>query len=821
MLDLVPQAAVKVNDVAVGRVESITLPKNGWTANVTMLINGDVHLPANATASLQQTSLLGEKYIELAPPATGANGTLINNATIPLTRTNRNPEVEEVFGALSLLLNGGGIGQLQTITRQLNSALGGNVSSIRSMLINIDKLVNNLDDHKQDITDALDGINQLAGTLASRDQQIGNVLQNLAPGLQILDQQRQQLVTMLDSLNTLSGVAIDTVNKSEQDMVADLQALAPTLRQLANAGAALPQALQVMFTYPFTDAVLDGTKGSYLNLYLTINAQTLLMTPGRRRRLHRQAHPRRDRRGADGPAATGAGQRIAGPARATAAAADPVRKRHRVAPAHNHERSLVEHHPAEHHHWHDHHRHDDRLPVDHDRLVDRLVDQAAAIGHRTIRYDDVAGRQLMLSTATRVKIVAFLVIGLTVIVYIGLRYADLGRYVGLPGYYVVHVDLAQAGGAFPNGDVTYRGVTVGKIGAINLSQDGVVADLDINDSAPRIPAQVQAVVADRSAVGEQYIDLRPKTGNGPYLSAGDTIPQQDTQTPLPVQDLLQSIDGLAASVPDQSLRTVVDELDNAFQGQGPNLQTLLDTSSSLTKAATDDLPATQQLINDSQTVLRTQSQESDALRGVRAQRGTDRTAAGQIRSGPALVDRQRARRRRADLRSVAGQRSQPRRPDREPDQPRGPRADQGNRYHRVPVRIARRDRGGFVGRHRRRRELRSDPDLLLPVRMHGRLWRYRSTEQRQHHTGPDERECLLRVVARQRDQRARLGRLAARLLAATAGQSTCWAMGFGRADQPEKSAWNPLRRVRENTNRNCHENTIFRPRRAEEFLVPQ
>ena len=219
----------------------------------------------------------------------------------------------------------------------------------------------------------------------------------------------------------------------------------------------------------------------------------------------------------------------------------------------------------------------------------------------------------MLSTATRVKIVAFIVIGLTVIVYIGLRYADLGRYVGLPGYYVVHVDLAQTGGAFPNGDVTYRGVTVGRIGAINLSPDGVVADLDIDDSAPRIPDQVQAVVADRSAVGEQYIDLRPKTGNGPYLIADDTIPQSDTQTPLPVQDLLQSIDGLASSVPTQSLQTVVDELDNAFQDQGPNLQTLLDNSSSLTKAATDDLPQTQQLINDSQTVLQTQNQESDAL----------------------------------------------------------------------------------------------------------------------------------------------------------------------------------------------------------------
>ncbi|HEX3783957.1 MAG TPA: MlaD family protein [Pseudonocardiaceae bacterium] len=219
----------------------------------------------------------------------------------------------------------------------------------------------------------------------------------------------------------------------------------------------------------------------------------------------------------------------------------------------------------------------------------------------------------MLSTATRVKIIAFIVIGITVIVYIGLRYADLGRYIGLPGYYVVHVDLSQTGGAFPNGDVTYRGVTVGRIGEINLTPTGVEIDLDINDSAPPIPESVQAVVADRSAVGEQYIDLRPKDGHAPYLTANYTIPERDTQTPLPVQDLLSSIDGLASSVPTQSLQTVVDELDKATQGQGPNLQTLLDTSGSLTKAATNDLPQTTTLINDGQTVLQTQAEEGDAL----------------------------------------------------------------------------------------------------------------------------------------------------------------------------------------------------------------
>jgi len=280
VLDLVPQAAVKVNDVAVGRVQSITLPTTGWTANVTMLVNGDVHLPANATAYLEQTSLLGEKYIALAPPTSSpAEGTLADNATIPLSRTNRNPEVEEVFGAMSLLLNGGGIGQLQTIDKQLNNALSGNEPQIRAMLGSINTLVSNLNGHRKDITRALDGINQLSAALANRDQQLGNVLDNLTPGLQILDQQRGQLVTMLNSLNTLSGVAVKTINQSKNDMVADLQALAPTLRQLANAGSALPQALQVLVTYPFTDAVMAGAKGDYLNLYVSMVGQTLTQTP--------------------------------------------------------------------------------------------------------------------------------------------------------------------------------------------------------------------------------------------------------------------------------------------------------------------------------------------------------------------------------------------------------------------------------------------------------------------------------------------------------------------------------------------------------------
>lgn len=270
--DLVPQAAVKVNDVAVGRVSKITLPRNGWTANVVMLVNGKVHLPADAYARLAQSSLLGEKYIELSAPPGGGQGTLADGSLIPTSRTDRDPEVEEVFGALSLLLNGGGIGQLKTITTELNKALSGNEPEVRSALERINTLVSDLNDHRKDITDAIDGLDRLSATLASRKRQIATVLDDLTPGLQVLEEQRGSLVTMLRALEGLSGVAVDAIDKSKADMVADLRSLAPILNNLSDAGRDLPRSLQVLLTYPFTDEVLNGVKGDYLNVYLSLAA---------------------------------------------------------------------------------------------------------------------------------------------------------------------------------------------------------------------------------------------------------------------------------------------------------------------------------------------------------------------------------------------------------------------------------------------------------------------------------------------------------------------------------------------------------------------
>ncbi|MFF9758943.1 MULTISPECIES: MCE family protein [Streptomyces] len=220
----------------------------------------------------------------------------------------------------------------------------------------------------------------------------------------------------------------------------------------------------------------------------------------------------------------------------------------------------------------------------------------------------------MITLAVRLKNLAFLVVAVLALSFLGIRYADLGRYVGVADYYTVDVRLPRTGGLFTHSDVTYRGVSVGRVGPIGLTADGVVAELRIKKSAPRIPADTRAVVAGLSAVGEQYIDLRPESGGGPYLAEGARIEQADTQVPAPVTDVLAGVDDLAGSIPLDDLRTVVDEFGKAFEGHGDDLQVLLDSGSDFVEAADRALPSTTRLITDGETVLRTQAEEERAIR---------------------------------------------------------------------------------------------------------------------------------------------------------------------------------------------------------------
>jgi phospholipid/cholesterol/gamma-HCH transport system substrate-binding protein len=224
----------------------------------------------------------------------------------------------------------------------------------------------------------------------------------------------------------------------------------------------------------------------------------------------------------------------------------------------------------------------------------------------------------MLTRATVTKVAVFTLIAVLVMGYTAFRYANLGRLLGLRGYYVVKLDLTNSGGIFPQADVTYRGVSVGRVGAVRLTGTGVEADLDISDSAPPIPADLRASVADLSAVGEEYVDLRPETGHGPYLVQGSVIRARDTRLPLPVTTLLTSINSLATSVPLGSLRAVLNALATGLGGTGTSLQALIDGQNRFVRAAGAALPQTETLIQDGQTVLATQNAEAAAFESFAA-----------------------------------------------------------------------------------------------------------------------------------------------------------------------------------------------------------
>lgn len=285
VIDLVPNAAVRVNDVPVGRVADVNLAPGTWQAQVIVELNGDVRLPANSTARLRQSSLLGEKYVELAKPAAPepAVGKLRDGAVIGMNRTGRNPEVEEVLGALSLMLNGGGVAQLQGITQELNNALSGREGDVRGLMTHLNTMVAGLDAQRDDITRALDSVNRLSASLNAQRGDIDVALRDLPAGLKVLNDQRQQLVTMLQSMNRLSTVSTDVINQSQGDLVHNLQQVQPTVNQLAAAGNDLPKSLQLMFTYPFTDDAVQGIKGDYTNLYVDadLNLTNILTNVGK------------------------------------------------------------------------------------------------------------------------------------------------------------------------------------------------------------------------------------------------------------------------------------------------------------------------------------------------------------------------------------------------------------------------------------------------------------------------------------------------------------------------------------------------------------
>ena len=219
----------------------------------------------------------------------------------------------------------------------------------------------------------------------------------------------------------------------------------------------------------------------------------------------------------------------------------------------------------------------------------------------------------MITRRTKLQLMVFVIITLVGVSYVGARYAQLDRLFYDSSYTVV-AHLERSGGIFAGGEVTYRGVGVGRVDKLELTDEGVDAYLSIENDYDSIPAETLAVVGNRSAVGEQYVELQPKVETEPYLEQGSEIALEDTRTPIATEVLLENLSTTVGSVDRGALRTTVSELGEAFAGTGEDLQRIIDTGNSFIETANDNFDVTTALIRDANVVLNGQIASESAIR---------------------------------------------------------------------------------------------------------------------------------------------------------------------------------------------------------------
>jgi len=262
---------VRLGDVTVGTVTRIE--RQDWHALITMRVNGDVVLPANAIATVGQTSLLGSSHVELAAPGDVApEGRLHGGSLIPLASGGAYPNTEQTLAALSLLLNGGGLGQVQDITKALSTAFAGREADLRSVIGQLDEFIGRLNAQTDDIIAASESLNGLAGQFAANKPVLDNALRTIPDALSVLAEQRTHLADALDSFGKFSALTADAVNQSKDKLVAELKDLGPVLESLGNAGPALTRSLSLLATFPWPKETLaNWMRGDYANLTAVID----------------------------------------------------------------------------------------------------------------------------------------------------------------------------------------------------------------------------------------------------------------------------------------------------------------------------------------------------------------------------------------------------------------------------------------------------------------------------------------------------------------------------------------------------------------------
>jgi phospholipid/cholesterol/gamma-HCH transport system substrate-binding protein len=269
--NLQQNSRVRVNDVTVGNVTKIE--RQGWHALLTMTIDRDVDLPANATATLGQTSVLGSLHIELAAPrGVPPQGKLHNGSLIPMSSAGAYPSTEQTLGALSLMLNGGGLGQIQDLTKALSTAFTGREQDLRSLIGQLDEFVAYVNDQKDDIIAAANSLNNLAVQFAEQKPVIDKALKALPEALSVLKDERKNLADAVDQVGKFGALAADSINQTKTNLIKELKDIGPVLQSAADAGPALTRALDLFVTLPFPKSMVEKiVRGDYLNVSVIVD----------------------------------------------------------------------------------------------------------------------------------------------------------------------------------------------------------------------------------------------------------------------------------------------------------------------------------------------------------------------------------------------------------------------------------------------------------------------------------------------------------------------------------------------------------------------
>lgn len=276
---LTANSEVKVNDVTVGSVDSISV--DGWAPVAVVRLEPDVHLPANALARVGQKSLLGAKYLELAAPDDARpRGRLISGTTIAMSARGNYPETEQVLASLSLVLNGGGLQQVRTITNELDQVLAGRESQAAGFIRRFNGFIGSLNRQRHDLVAVIGRLDSLSRTL-SADHVVADALDHLPTALETLDRERAQLTRAMTSLSRFGTTARQVISESGEPLLTNLRNLRPALDGLARAGSDLTESLSVAATYPFpgNTSFPRMFQGDYGNLFITLD-----VSPARLRR---------------------------------------------------------------------------------------------------------------------------------------------------------------------------------------------------------------------------------------------------------------------------------------------------------------------------------------------------------------------------------------------------------------------------------------------------------------------------------------------------------------------------------------------------------